>query len=128
MISPTVGGNPWLHYSTPIEIDLQPVTIATRVLSIFLRTKMECHSPWRNVWAFLWKSWLPKRQDPPLGLSDVIQRKAEQYAWHQIGCRKIGKLQSDRLRDSTPVFSFGVDSLGLSYPLGDHKAMVLFDP
>ena len=40
---------------------------------------------------------------------------------------KIAKLQSDRLRGSTPVFSFGVDSLSLSYPLGDHKAVVLFD-
>ena len=41
---------------------------------------------------------------------------------------KIAKLQSDRLRGFTPVFSFGVDSLSLSYPLGDHKAVVLFDP
>ena len=40
---------------------------------------------------------------------------------------KIAKLQSD-LRGSTPVFSFRVDSLSLSYPLGDHKAVVLFDP
>ena len=41
---------------------------------------------------------------------------------------KIAKLQSDRLRGSTPVFSFGVDSLSLFYPQGDHKAVVLFDP
>ena len=105
---------------------------------------------------------LPKRQDPLLGLSDVIQRKAEQI-----------RLASDRLQELperslsynqtafgaplrfflsglTPlafpihlvttrqwcylthswgsVFSFGVDSLSLSYPLGDHKAVVLFDP
>ena len=25
-------------------------------------------------------------------------------------------------------FSFGVDSLSLSYPLGDHKTVILFDP
>ena len=30
-----------------------------------------------------------------------------------------------RLRGFTQVFSFGVDSLSLSYPLGDHKAVVL---
>ena len=41
--------------------------------------------------------------------------------------RKIAKLQSDRLRGSAPVFFFRVDSLSLSYPLGDHKAVVLFD-
>ena len=41
---------------------------------------------------------------------------------------KIAKLQSDRLRGSTPVFSFVFDSLNLSYPLGDHKAVMLFDP
>ena len=41
---------------------------------------------------------------------------------------KIVKLQSDRLRCFTPVFSFGVDTLSLSYPLDDHKAVVLFDP
>ena len=42
--------------------------------------------------------------------------------------RKIAKIQSDLLRGSIPVFSFGVDSLSLSYPLDDHKAVVLFDP
>ena len=42
--------------------------------------------------------------------------------------RRIAKLQSDRLRGSTPVFSFGIDSFCLSYLLGDHKVVVLFDP
>ena len=42
--------------------------------------------------------------------------------------RKIAKLQSDHLWGFTLVFSFGVDSLSLSYPLRDHKAVVLFDP
>ena len=41
---------------------------------------------------------------------------------------KIAKLQSDHLWGSTLVFSFGVDSFSLSYPLGDHKAVILFDP
>ena len=41
---------------------------------------------------------------------------------------KIAKLQSDRLWGSTPVFSFRVDSLSLSYLLGDLKTVVLFDP
>ena len=41
---------------------------------------------------------------------------------------KIAKLQSDRLQGSTTIFSFGVDFLSLSNPLGDHKAVVLFDP
>ena len=30
---------------------------------------------------------LPSRQDPPLGLAGVVQRNAEQYVWHKIGCR-----------------------------------------
>ena len=37
---------------------------------------------------------------------------------------KIANLQSDQ----PSVFSFAVDSHSLSYPLGDHKAVVLFDP
>ena len=41
---------------------------------------------------------------------------------------KIAKLQSDRLRGSTPVFSFEVDSLSFSYPLGDHMTVILSDP
>ena len=41
---------------------------------------------------------------------------------------KIAKLQSDRLLGSNPVFSFGVDSFSLFYLLGDHKAVVLFNP
>ena len=53
MISPTVESNPWRPYSTPIEIDLQPITIAARVVSMSLRTKMECHSSLRNALAFL---------------------------------------------------------------------------
>ena len=74
---------------------------------------------------------LPKRQDPPLGLSDVVQRKAEPSPGIRSAAGvagKIAKLQSDRFRGSTQVFSFGVNSLSLSYPLGDHKAVVLFDP
>ncbi len=30
---------------------------------------------------------MPSRQDPPLGLTYVVQRNAEQYVWHQLGCR-----------------------------------------
>ena len=41
---------------------------------------------------------------------------------------KIAKLQLDCLRVSTTVFSVGVDSLSLSYPLGNHKEVVLSDP
>ena len=41
---------------------------------------------------------------------------------------KIAKLQSDCLWGSITNFSVGVDSLSLFYLLGDHKAVVLFDP
>ena len=41
---------------------------------------------------------------------------------------KIAKSQSDCLRVFTPVISFLVDSLSISYQLGEHKAVVLFDP
>ena len=30
---------------------------------------------------------MPSGQDPPLGLTDVVQRRAEQNIWHQLDCR-----------------------------------------
>ena len=30
-----------------------------------------------------------RHQGPLLGLTDVVQRKAEQYVWHQLGCRSL---------------------------------------
>ncbi len=30
---------------------------------------------------------MPSHQDSPLGLTYVVQRNAEQYVWHQLGCR-----------------------------------------
>ena len=66
-----------------------------------------------------------KRQDPPpLNFSDVIQRKAEQYACHRIGCRSWGKDCYVIIRLPSGLhssYSFRVDSFSLSYPLGDHK-------
>ncbi len=49
---------------------------------------------------------MPSRQDPPLGLTYVVQRNAEQYVWHQLGCRSCRNsawIQAAvRLRGSTP--------------------------
>ena len=74
---------------------------------------------------------LPKRQDPLLAFLMLSRRKQSNTPGIRLAAGvagKIVKLQSYRLRGSIPVFSFGVDSLSLSYPLGDHKAVVLFDP
>ena len=74
---------------------------------------------------------LPKRQDPLLAFLMLSRRKQSNTPGIRLAAgvaRKIAKLQSDHLRVSTPVFSFRVDSLSLSYPLGDHKAVVQFDP
>ena len=73
---------------------------------------------------------LPKRQDLLAFLMLSRGKQSNTPGIRLAGgvAGKIAKLQSDRLRGSTPVFSFGVDSLSLSYPLGDHKAVVLFDP
>ncbi|KAJ8044656.1 Neuromedin-U receptor 2 [Holothuria leucospilota] len=39
------------------------------------------------------------RKDPPLFLTDAVQRKAEQYVWHQLGCRSCRK----EIRDDDPT-------------------------
>ena len=67
---------------------------------------------------------LPSRQDPPLGLIGVVQRRAEQYVWHQLGCRscwRVVKLTTNRLRGSTPDFC-KVYSLAFSSPEDTYKA------
>ncbi|CAI5797732.1 Hypothetical predicted protein [Podarcis lilfordi] len=66
----------------------------------------------------IWRSWLPI-QDAPLGLADVVQRKAEQYIWLQLGCRNCRKeaykVPSNCLWDST-LDLYGVYSLAFSSP------------
>ena len=50
---------------------------------------------------------MPSRQDPPLGLTDVVQRRAEQNIWHQLGCWSCWKVimfSINRLRGFTPDF------------------------
>ena len=74
---------------------------------------------------------LPKQQDPLSVFLMLSRGKQSNMPGIRLAAEvagKIAKLQSDRLRGSTPVFSFRVDSLSLSYPLGNHKAVVLFDP
>ena len=72
---------------------------------------------------------LAKRQDPSHGLSDRGKQSNTPGIRSAAGVAgKIVQLQSDCLRGFTLVFSFGIDSLSLSYPLDDHKAVVLFDP
>ena len=71
------------------------------------------------------------RQDPHLGIAGMLQRKGNPIHLVPVPLQKLPEeCQFDqiRLRSFTSVFSFGVDSLRLSYPLGDHKALVLFDP
>ena len=34
---------------------------------------------------------VPCHLNPPLSLTDVVQRRAEQYIWHQLGCRSYQK-------------------------------------
>ena len=89
-------------------------------------------SPWRNAWAFSMEILgCPSNKIPFLAFLFLSRGKPSNTPGIRLAAgvaRKIAKLQSDRLRGSTPVFSFRVDSLSLSYPLGDHKAVVLFDP
>ena len=99
---------------------------------MFLTTKMECHSPWHNAWAFSREILgCPNDKIPRLAFLMLSRGKPSNMPGIRLAAGvavKIAKLYSDHFRDSTPVFSFGVDSLSLSYPLGDHKAVVLFDP
>ena len=53
--------------------------------------------------------------------------KETQYIWYQFRCRSCRRsvsLITDPPAGLPSGFSFGVDSLSLSYPLGDHKAVV----
>ena len=70
------------------------------------------------------------RQDPSLIVAGMLQRKGNPIHLVPVPLQKLPEeCQSQiHLRGFTPVFSFRVDSLSLSYPLGDHKAVVLFDP
>ena len=70
------------------------------------------------------------RQDPPLGVVGMLQRKGNPIHLVPFPLQKLPEeCQFDhRSQGFTPVFSFGVDSLSLTYRLGDHKAVVLFDP
>ena len=72
------------------------------------------------------------RQDPPLGVAGMLQGKGNPIHLVPIPLQKLPEECQFDHRPAcggfTPVFSFGVDSLSLSYPLGDHKAVVLFDP
>ena len=50
---------------------------------------------------------MPSRQDPPLGLTDVVQRRAEQNIWHQLdfrSCWQVIMFTMNRLRGSSPDF------------------------
>ena len=64
-------------------------------------------------------------QDPHLGVAVVLQRKGNPIHLVPVPLQKLPEQLC--LRGFTPVFSYGVDSLSLSYPLGDNKAVVLFD-
>ena len=72
------------------------------------------------------------RQDPPLGVAGMLQRKENPIHLVSVPLQKVPELcRSDHRSacgDSLSFWGVGVDSLSLSYPLGDHKAVVLFDP
>ena len=74
---------------------------------------------------------MPIHQDPLFGVAGMLQRKGNPIHLVPVPLQKLPeKCQFDHrsAQGFTPVFSFVVDSLSLSYPLGDHKAVVLFDP
>ena len=76
---------PVAHGPTPVGLDVWPVTAASRV----------------------GKTGMPSRQDPPLGLTDVVQRRAEQNIWHQLdyrSCWQVIMFTMNRLRGSSPDF------------------------
>ena len=71
------------------------------------------------------------RQDPPLGVAGMLQRKGNPIHLVPVLLQKLPEECQFDYKSTwgfTSVFSFGVDSLSLSYSLGDHKAVVLFDP
>ena len=72
------------------------------------------------------------RQDPPLGVAGMLQRKGNPIHLVPVQLQKLPEeCQFDHRSAcgaSLRFFSFGVDSLSLSYLLDDHKAVVLFDP
>ena len=72
------------------------------------------------------------RQDPLLGVAGMLQRKRNPIHLVPVPLQKLPEeCQFDHRSAcgaSLWFLSFGVDSLSLSYPLGDHKAVVLFDP
>ena len=70
------------------------------------------------------------RQDPPLGVAGMLQRKGNPIHLVPVLLQKLSEVSliTDPPAGLHSGFSFGVDSLSLSYPLGDHKAVVLFDP
>ena len=128
MISPTVRGNLWCPYSMPIEIDLKLATIATCVMLMFHRTKMECHSPWHNAWAFLWKSWVAQATRSPSWPFWCYPEESRAIRLAAEVAGKIAKLQSDRFRGSTPVFSgcsWPVKRYSFSHRRGQSVALVL---
>ena len=72
------------------------------------------------------------RQDPPLGFAGMLQRKGKPIHLVPVPLQKLPEeCQFDHRSacgSSHEFFLSGIDSLSLSYPLGDHKAVVLFDP
>ena len=73
----------------------------------------------------------PSDKIPLLAFLMLSRRKQSNTPGIRLAAGVTGKivmLQSDCFRGSTLFFSFGVDSLSLFYPLGDHKTVVLFDP
>ena len=72
---------------TPIHSDLELVTAVSRVGSVAGTAALKCPLQGESLGKVYGDPGLPSRQDPPLGLSDVVQRTAEQYVWHQVGCR-----------------------------------------
>ena len=72
------------------------------------------------------------RQDPLLGVAGMLQRKGNPINLVPVPLQKLPEECQFEHRfvygASLLFFLFGVDSLSLSYPLGDHKAVVLFNP
>ena len=100
----------------PWHAQLHPCTLLPTLADLSTESAAPLLGWWLPLqsWVSPWHRWSPS--SAPLAML-VDGSSLVRATWSQI-----------RLRGFTPVFSFGVDSFSLSYPLGDHKAVVLFDP
>ena len=113
----------WVYWTTSLVTKKTNfwMTVFITSFSVALHDAMPGH--------FYGNPGLPKRQDPPSWSfwcypeeSRAIRLASD---WLQELPERLLSFNETTFWGFTPVFSFGVDSLSLFYPLGDHKAVVL---